>query len=127
MPALKGILYVALLIFAMWLLYWTGYFFCWIYDSSFLPEKQTHGVITDKKWSDGYYQTTYIYSSNNTMIPMMTYIDPSYYIYITIDGLVDDVSINKRSWIYLEVGDSLCCNYTNGRIWKSMYVKSFCK
>lgn len=97
----------------------------WLIDSSFLPLKEKEGTITNKYYVPAHTTTTFI-MSGKVMIPITNYYDTSYEIEITIDGIADDVCLNQGYWNTVEVGQKLCCQYTNGRILKSLYIKSFC-
>ena len=97
----------------------------WLIDSSFLPIKEKEGTITNKYIIPAHTTTTYI-MSGKVMIPITSYISTSYDVEITIDGITDDVCLNQGYWNTVEVGQKLCCQYTNGRILKSLYIKSFC-
>lgn len=97
----------------------------WLIDSSFLPLKQKEGVVTDKYYVPAHTTTTYV-MSGKVMIPITNYISESYDITIEIDGITDDVGLCNSYWNTVQIGDKLCCEYTNGRILKSLYIKSFC-
>lgn len=97
----------------------------WIVDSSFLPLKQKQGVVTNKYYVPAHITTTFI-MSGKVMIPVTNYISESYNISIEIDGLTDDVGLRNSYWNTVQIGDKMCCEYTNGRICKTLYIKSFC-
>lgn len=97
----------------------------WLIDSSFLPIKQKEGTITKKIYTPAHTYTTYI-MVGKVMMPMESYVQANYEIEITIDGLTDNVSINRDSWECVPIGKKFCCEYTNGRLLQSLYVKSFC-
>lgn len=94
-------------------------------DYSFLELKEKDGVITEHYYIPKHTTTTYIYSGIH-MIPVIENIDDSYEITVEIDGVTDNVSLDKNSWNKVKVGDKFCFKYTNGRIFKSLYIKSFC-
>lgn len=97
----------------------------WLIESSFLPLKTKEGVVTDKYYIPAHTTTTYV-MSGKVIIPITNYISESYEIDIEIDGLTDDVGLCNSYWNTVKIGDKLCCEYTNGRILKSLYIKSFC-
>ena len=97
----------------------------WLIDSSFLPLKEKEGVVTEHYYIPAHTTTTYM-MSGKTMIPITNYIDDSYGIIVEIDGLTDKVCLYQSNWNKIKVGDKICFSYTNGRIYKTLYIKSFC-
>jgi hypothetical protein len=97
----------------------------WLIDSSFLPLKEKEGVVTEHYYVPAHTTTTYV-MSGKVMIPITNYIDDSYEITVEIDGLTDNVCLYQSNWSEIKVGDKFCFNYTNGRICKTLYIKSFC-
>ncbi len=118
---LGGLFSILILIIAG-LLLWLGIY---LVDSSFLPLKQKEGVITDKYYVPAHTTTTYI-NTGGVMVPITSYHRESYVIRIGIDNSTDKVGINLGYWNQVSIGDRLCCEYTNGRILESLYIKSFC-
>jgi len=97
----------------------------WLIDSSFLPLKEKEGVITEHYYVPAHTTTTYVISGK-LMIPTTNYIDNSYEITVEIDGLTDNVCLYQSNWSEIKIGDKICFNCTNGRISKTLYIKSFC-
>jgi hypothetical protein len=104
-----GVLIWILTIAIVGLLLWLS---VWLVDSSFLPIKERQGTITNKY---------------EGMILRNNYHHTSYKAEVTIDGIEFDVCLSQDYWDTIEVGQKLCCRYTNGRIMKSLYIKSFCE
>jgi hypothetical protein len=102
-----GVLIWILTIAIVGLLLWLS---VWLVDSSFLPIKEKQGTITDKR---------------KGIVIVNNYCHTSYEIEITIDGVQYDGCLNQDYWNSVEVGQKLYCRYTNGRIIKSLYIKSF--
>lgn len=96
----------------------------WLIDSSFLPIKEKDGIVTNKYIVPAHSTTTFV-MSGKVMIPITNYYDTSYEIEITIDGLKDNVSMYQDCWNDILVGQKINCKYTNGRLMKSLYIKSF--
>ena len=97
----------------------------WLIDSSFLSLKEKEGVVTEHYYIPAHTTTTYM-MSGKTMIPITNYIDDRYEIIVEIDGLTDKVCLYQSNWNKIKVGDKICFSYTNGRICKTLYIKSFC-
>ena len=97
----------------------------WLIDSSFLTLKEKEGVVTEHYYVPAHTRTTYV-MSGKVIIPITNYINDSYEITVEIDGLTDNVCLDKSNWNEIKVGDRFCFNYTNGRICKKLYIKSFC-
>ena len=97
----------------------------WLIDSSFLPLKEKEGIVTEHYYIPAHTTTTYM-MSGKVMIPITNYIDDSYEIIVEIDGLTDKVYLYQSNWNEIKVGDKFCFSYTNGRICKTLYIKSFC-
>jgi len=97
----------------------------WLIDSSFLPLKEKEGIVTEHYYIPAHTTTTYM-MSGKTMIPITNYIDDRYEIIVEIDGLTDKVCLYQSNWNKIKVGDKICFSYTNGRIFKTLYIKSFC-
>lgn len=112
------ILMIAMVVGLLW-------FFVWVIDSSFLPLKEKEGIVTEHYYVPAHTITSFI-MVGKVMVPVTNRISASYEITIEIDGLKDNVSITYESWNETEVGDKVCCKYTNGRLCKTLYIKSFC-
>lgn len=97
----------------------------WLIDSSNLSIKQKEGVIVEHYYIPEHTTTTYI-MNGKIYIPVTNYIPAYYGITIEIDGLKDNVTLNKDFWRGVSIGDRICCQYTNGRLFKTLYIKSFC-
>ena len=95
----------------------------WLIDSSFMPIKEKDGIVTNKYIIPAHVTTTYV-MSGKVMIPITTYHNTSYNIEITIDNLEDDVCIYEGYYDVVLIGQKIHCKYTNGRIKKSLYIKS---
>jgi len=96
----------------------------WLVDSSFLPIKEKEGIVTNKYYVAPHASTSYV-MSGKVMIPITTYHSASYEVEIAIDGISDKMCLNQGYWNTIKVGQKLYCQYTNGRILKSLYIKSF--
>lgn len=99
-------------------------FFGWIIDSSYLPIKEKEGIVIDKYIRPAHYTTTYI-NSGKILVPMNTFHRESYHIEVEIDDMRDEISIYQNDFNSKEIGDKIHCEYTNGRIFKTMYIKSY--
>lgn len=95
----------------------------WLIDSSFLPVKQKEGVVTNKYYVPAHSSTTYV-QSGNVFIPITTYYNEEYKIEVTIDELTDNVSLKQIYWNQINVEDKLYCEYTSGRLCKTIYIKN---
>lgn len=100
-----------------------AWLFGWLIDSTYLPIKEDTGLITNKYIRPAHYVTTYV-QSGNVLVPITNYYDESYYITIQIEEMTDDVSIYGSSYNSVEIGQKLNCKYTNGRLFKTMYIQS---
>lgn len=98
----------------------------WLIDSTYLPLKEKQGVVTEHYYIPAHTTTTFI-MIGKVMVPQIHYYDDSFEITVEIDGLTDNVCLYKNSWDETKVGDKFCFKYTNGRICKSLYIKSFCE
>lgn len=93
-------------------------------DSSYLPIKEKEGIIVDKYIRPAHYTTMYI-NSGKVLVPINTFHRESYHIEVEIDDMKDDVSIYLNDFNKKEIGDKIHCEYTNGRIFKTMYIQSY--
>lgn len=94
-----------------------------IIDSSYLPIKEKDGVVTNK-YTIPEHSTMCFLKSGKVMIPIFIHHDTSYNIEITIDNLKDDISTYEDYYNGVSIGQKIHCEYTNGRIKKSLYIKS---
>lgn len=94
-------------------------------DSSFLKIEQDNGLVIDK-YIVPQHSTTTMVMSGKTMIPIIIHHDNSYQILVKIHSLTDIVYLKKEHWDRIEPNQVICFQYTNGRILKSLYIKSFC-
>ncbi len=95
----------------------------WLVDSSFMPIKEGQGIIIGKYIDPAHYYTTYT-QCGKTSIPITHYVPESYHINVKINSLQDDVSITQGYYSNgANIGDTLQCKYTNGRIMESLYIK----
>lgn len=101
-----------------------AWLFGWLIDSSYLPIKEKDGVIVDKYIRPAHYTTTYI-NSGKVLVPINTFHRESYHIEVEIDDMRDDVSIYLNDFSKKEIGDKIHCEYTNGRLFKTMYIQSY--
>jgi hypothetical protein len=97
----------------------------WLIDSSFLPTKQKQGIVTNHYFVPAHTIHGY-HHVGKVLVPYTTYVSERYMVTIKIDGLTDDVSLYKSFWNKVNVGDKLCCEYTNGRLLSTLYIQSFC-
>lgn len=98
--------------------------FGWLIDSTYLPIKEKEGVIVDKYVRPAHYTTTYI-NSGKVLVPINTFHRESYHIEVEIDHIKDDVSIYLNDFNSKEIGDKIHCEYTKGRIFKTIYIQSY--
>jgi len=98
--------------------------FGWLIDSSYLPIKKKEGIIVDKYIRPAHYTTTYI-NSGKVLVPVNTFHRESYHIEVEIDDMRDEISIYLNDFNKKEIGDKIYCEYTNGRLFKNMYIKSY--
>lgn len=115
---------VVLWLFVLVILVLFVWLIVWFVDSSFLSLKEEQGIITNKYYIQEHTVTTYV-PCNKIMIPQIVPISASYEVEITIDGLKDNISISESCWNNISIGNKVYCSYTNGRILKSLYIKSF--
>ena len=101
-----------------------AWLFGWLIDSSYLPIKEKDGVIVDKYIRPAHYTTTYI-NSGKVLVPINTFHRESYHIEVEIDDMRDDVSIYLNDFSKKEIGDKIHCEYTNCRLFKTMYIQSY--
>jgi len=101
---------------------WVSLYFI---DSSFLSQKEAKGIIINKRYTPGHFQTTYI-QSGNILTPITNYIPDNYGIEIEINELTDDFVVTKKEWISLHEGDTLSCKFVSGRLFNSLYIRGFC-
>lgn len=94
-------------------------------NSSFLPLKEKEGVVTEHYYVPAHTTKTYM-MVGKIMMPQTHYHDDSFEITVEIDGLTDNVCLYQNSWSTIKAGDKFCFKYTNGRIFKTLYIKSFC-
>jgi hypothetical protein len=113
------IISLLLLIGLIWL-------FIWLIDSSFLKQQNGKGFIVEKNYIPAHTQTRFIYAGK-AIVPITDYIDDSYGLTIKINGLCGYIYVTKDTFHKLNIGDSCCLKYTNGRILNRIYIKDFCK
>lgn len=116
-----GILMWTLSLIVFGLISWL---FLWLIDSTYLPIKEKEGVITDKYINPVHYSRTYI-KSGNVMMPINTFHSESYNLEVEIDNMEDDISICLSDYNSKEIGDKIQCKYSNGRIFKTIYIHSY--
>ena len=114
---LGGLMWILTIAIVSGLLWLCG----WLIDSSFLPIKEKEGVVTKYYYVPAHTTTTCVIGGVIT-----NYIDDSYEITVEIDGLTDNVCLDQSYWNQISIGDKLCCKYTNGRLLRTLYIKSFC-
>lgn len=100
-------------------LFW---FTVWIVDSSFLPIKQGIGIVTNKYIIPAHTTTNYI-MTGKVLIPIISYHSVSYNVDVSINDLIDDISMCEYDWSILSIDQKVTCKYTNGRILNSLYIQ----
>ena len=120
MSYVLGVFMWLLLLLIVGGLFWLS---VWLIDSSFMPVKEKDGVVTNKYIVPAYITTTYV-MNGGVVTPITTYHDTTYNLEITIDKLEDDVCVYENYYDSISVGQKVHCEYTNGRIKKSLYIKS---
>ena len=94
----------------------------WLVDSSFMPVKEGHGVVVNK-YVVAAHTTTTLMMSGKVMIPITTHHSTQWKLEVEVDGLVDDVSVREAYYERVPIGKRVYCQYTNGRIKESLYIK----
>lgn len=100
-----------------------AWLFGWLIDSTYLPIKEKNGIVTNKYIRPAHYVTTYV-QSGKVLVPITTFYDTSYNIEITVDEMKDDVSVYSDYYDSCKIGEKIYCKYTNGRLFKTMYIQS---
>ena len=57
-------------------------------------------------------------------VPSTMHHDTTYNLEVTIDELKDNIEVCEDYYNNISVGQKVICEYTNGRIKKSLYIKS---
>ena len=99
--------------------------FIWLIDSSFLQIKEKEGVVIKHYYVPAHTSITYI-KVGGTMVPQIHHHNDSFEIIVNIDGLTDKICIEQNSWNNIKIYDRFCFKYSNGRIFRTLYIKSFC-
>lgn len=114
-----GILFWLISIAVTGLVLW---FFIWLIDSSFLDEKKGIGKICNKRFEPAHYVTTYV-QSGKVFLPITSFIDDQFILYISVNGVSDDVGVYQDFYNKSSIGENLNVSYTEGRILSSIYIK----
>lgn len=96
----------------------------YLIDSVGLDDKSANGNVVGHSYQPAYTSITYTHVNNMT-IPNTVYHPEQWMICIEINGLYDWVSVDQTYYHQIYDGTVLKCTYSNGRIWDSMYVKTF--
>jgi len=59
------------------------------------------------------------------MIPVINHIPERHIIIVEINGLTDNIYVDETNYNNIKNGDILQCKYTNGRIFNTLYIKSY--
>ena len=94
------------------------------YDSFFLPDSESWGVIIDKEYFPEHYEleTGYdiilkIYVTHNVFYPAV------YKVWIEIDEQKGSLEINEKLFNKLSTGSEVLVIYSIGRLSKDLYIK----
>lgn len=86
--------------------------------------KEGVGVIIEKGTSPAHTSTTWM-TVNKVTVPIITHYPESYYLTISIGGLIDEfVFDDKGEWDKFQEGSKVTCRYGNGRLFDSIHIQS---
>ena len=92
-------------------------------DSWFMPTKKCSGVIISKDYKP-VYSTLVPVSTGKTTTMVPQYHPESYRLKIDIGIGIDSISVSKGFYNSADIGKEVDVLYCNGRISKSVYIKS---
>lgn len=95
----------------------------YLIDYSFLKQQQDKGIVIDQ-WICPAHNSTSFVMTGKVMIPITTHYNTSWHLDIEINGLKDDVSVSKSYFDLIDIGDSVNCEYVNGRLSNYIYIKN---
>lgn len=95
----------------------------WGVDSAFMPVKKSKGVVKSTQYNPSYTYITYIHSGK-VSIPVTNRAPERYSLNISINGTVDNFTISNEYYDYFDKGDTVKCEYTQGRLFNTVYIKS---
>lgn len=91
----------------------------------FLPLKEGYGKIISMHFEPAHYSTILVYNAaTKTSMPMTTWHPNAWKLTIEIDGLEDDFYLTKEGYVKHKIGEKIYVEYTNGRLWKSVDIKT---
>jgi len=112
-------------LFLTMLLMWGSLY---LVDSVGLDIQYGRGEVTEREFIPAHTTTTMVYNAaTKTSIPQVNHYPDAWYLTIKVNkvGLSDTVEVTYESFINQHKGDDLEITYSNGRIWDSVYIKSF--
>ena len=97
-------------------------------NSSFLPVQEGSGEIIKKKFIPEHTSMVMLYNAaTKTSMPSYTHYPDEYQLKIKVGELTDKISVKRKTYDRLEVGQTLQVKYSIGRLWIKLYIKSFTK
>lgn len=121
---MEAIIFLVISALVTWLVYW-------LVDSSG-PRQFGHGVVVGKKFTEGYWQTTWITTTQSdgnggtttSSYPQMTWIPDSYILRIHITDDIANKSVSKELYESTQEGETISVEYSQGRLSKDkIFIK----
>lgn len=95
----------------------------WGIDAAYLPIQNSKGIIESKHYNKSYVYITYVHAGK-VSVPITNRKPERYSLNISINGTVDNFTIPSEYFSYFDRGESVQCEYTQGRIFNTVYIKS---
>lgn len=81
-------------------------------------EQNGIGIVTEKCFVPAHSE---VYGKGQ-----LRWVDDAYNLQLTKDNLSDYICVSHHYYNHTEVGNKICMIYYTGRLWKSLYIVSFC-
>lgn len=97
----------------------------YLIDFSFLPIEVGQGEIIGKYFEPAHTTTTIIYNAAaKTSLPVTQWHDDAWVLIIEINGMQDDFNVSSTDYKRFFISQKIQCEFVNGRICKSLLIKS---
>jgi hypothetical protein len=94
-------------------------------DSWFLPRNRGMGKIVGKVFTPAHVQPVLIYNAaTNLSLPYPVFHPDDWSLCVEVAGRQDSISINKKDFGTLSIGDNVIAEYVSGRLSGGLYLKS---
>jgi hypothetical protein len=107
--------------FLLFLAWGIVYLIWYLLDSSFRPSLRCSGIVTRKRYTPGYWQTTWV-SNGKTSYSIMYWVSETYELTVRINPGFGCISVNSSFYNSVTEGVNVYVTYSTGRFSGDVYL-----